>query len=614
MQFLFWILFLDFSKEESTIKKFDDMISEMKSNPIAFNISILFVSLLRSKTLCKTPESVLKTLLCDKAKRNIIEKHIFLLQKDMKYFTPSEIELLCFTAYFKPDSKFSWFLLFQTRIIYIVFCEFKDIMESYFTHLNDKCEFIEYINSYVSKYYFEEIQDDEDFFENIQENEKKIILNDFKEISMAYSKGVASNETMRSTEESTSNRNPDLSGGIQKYFGSLNSKLNKNKISENKVRKDIRQHTIFSKKPIYIDHEHVRKDMIAKAKNCHVTYGFHSDLTILFELIFEKYFHSSFDKEFYREHFNPEILKIYKVLSENPDEKIREIAFENFYKIIFTYFEKHIKNLLSHVRSESFFKYKDINAFFLDLSCHIRLENPTPCGLSFKSLNSNPNEIFCNSEYVFVFDIDDTLFPTDKISSAFEEIPGLLYTTPDRPLKDFLIKQEKLQTSKTEEEWEKIVEKFLQMNEFSKLSTILSHLKFKNKLKETLQRIQHRKICFTNAKNDWAYYVLKELDLLDCFDVVIHREYESLVTSVLKPDEKAYEFVEKFLRISTSNIYFFDDKSENIEAATKRGWKAFQVTESLVDVIKESLKSLEKSMKKNRRKNFFKRFLCTTRL
>ncbi|TBT98242.1 hypothetical protein CWI36_2471p0010, partial [Hamiltosporidium magnivora] len=73
-------------------------------------------------------------------------------------------------------------------------------------------------------------------------------------------------------------------------------------------------------------------------------------------------------------------------------------------------------------------------------------------------------------------------------------------------------------------------------------------------------------------------------------------------------------FVEKFLGISTSNIYFFDDKSENIEAATKRGWKAFQVTESLVDVIKESLESLEKSMQKNKRKNFFKRFLCTTRL
>ncbi|KAK1350170.1 hypothetical protein LUQ84_3551 [Hamiltosporidium tvaerminnensis] len=445
MQFLFWILFLDFSKEESTIKKFDDMISEMKSNPIAFNISILFVSILRSKTSSMVAlESVLKTPLCDKAKRDIKEKHFNSLQKDMKYFTPSEIELLCFTAYFKPDSKFSWFLLFQTRIIYIVFCELRDIMESYFTHLNDKCEFIEYINSYVSKYYFEEPQDDEDFFENIQENEKKIILNDFKEISMAYSKGVASNETMRSTEESTSNRNPDSSGFFQKIFRSLYSKWNKNKISENKVRNDIRQHTIFSKKPIYIDHEHVRKDMIAKAKNCHVTYGFHSDLSILFELIFEKYFHSSFDKEFYREHFNPEILKIYKVLSENPDEKIREIAFENFYKIIFTYFEKHIKNLLSHVRSESFLKYKDINAFFLDLSCHIRLENPTSCGPSFISLNSNPIKSLCKSEYVFVFDIDDTLFPTHKISSGFNKIPGLFNTIPDRPLKDFLIQKRKL--------------------------------------------------------------------------------------------------------------------------------------------------------------------------
>ncbi|TBU01130.1 putative pyrimidine 5'-nucleotidase [Hamiltosporidium magnivora] len=401
---------------------------------------------------------------------------------------------------------------------------------------------------------------------------------------------------MRSTEESTSNRNPDSSGFFQKIFRSLYSKWNKNKISENKVRNDIRQHTIFSKKPIYIDHEHVRKDMIAKAKNCHVTYGFHSDLSILFELIFEKYFHSSFDKEFYREHFNPEILKIYKVLSENPDEKIREIAFENFYKIIFTYYEKHIKYLLSRVRSESFLKYKDINAFFLELSCHIRLENPTSCGPSFISLNSNPIKSLCKSEYVFVFDIDDTLFPTHKISSGFNKISGLFNTIPDRPLKDFLIKKEKFWTRKTEEVCEKIVEEFLQMNEFSELSTILSHLKFKKELKETLQGIQHRKICFTNANNVWAYYVLKELDLLDCFDVIIHRESENSVTSVCKPNEKAYEFVEKFLGISTSNIYFFDDDSANIEAASKRGWKAFQVTESLVDVIKESLESLEKSL------------------
>lgn len=57
----------------------------------------------------------------------------------------------------------------------------------------------------------------------------------------------------------------------------------------------------------------------------------------------------------------------------------------------------------------------------------------------------------------------------------------------------------------------------------------------------------------------------------------LQHHFLSQCIGAIKPDERIYQHVERTLGFSPSEIVFFDDLSENIEAARRRGWRAHQV-------------------------------------
>ncbi len=61
-----------------------------------------------------------------------------------------------------------------------------------------------------------------------------------------------------------------------------------------------------------------------------------------------------------------------------------------------------------------------------------------------------------------------------------------------------------------------------------------------------------------------------------------------------KPEEKAYEIVEKTTKIKPKNILFIDDVKENIEVAKLRGWQTCNAFGYELDKIKETVDSFLK--------------------
>jgi FMN phosphatase YigB (HAD superfamily) len=57
----------------------------------------------------------------------------------------------------------------------------------------------------------------------------------------------------------------------------------------------------------------------------------------------------------------------------------------------------------------------------------------------------------------------------------------------------------------------------------------------------------------------------------------LQRHFASHLLRSQKPDPAAYEAVERATGIRGEDIVFFDDRPENIEGATTRGWRSFRV-------------------------------------
>lgn len=88
----------------------------------------------------------------------------------------------------------------------------------------------------------------------------------------------------------------------------------------------------------------------------------------------------------------------------------------------------------------------------------------------------------------------------------------------------------------------------------------------------------------TNAIH-WAE-LLRAFPIMNTFR---HR-FASQELSSAKPSQEIYQMVEDILGVKPENILFFDDKSENVEAAAQRGWHARQYVsyEGLVRDLRSS--------------------------
>lgn len=103
------------------------------------------------------------------------------------------------------------------------------------------------------------------------------------------------------------------------------------------------------------------------------------------------------------------------------------------------------------------------------------------------------------------------------------------------------------------------------------------YLRPDNALRDILNGLKCRKICFTNGDNTQARAVLNALGLTTCFEAVITVDI-SRPYFVHKPMKESYEFVNQLFQVrQPENVIFFDDNIRNIQQATECGWHAYHV-------------------------------------
>jgi len=85
-------------------------------------------------------------------------------------------------------------------------------------------------------------------------------------------------------------------------------------------------------------------------------------------------------------------------------------------------------------------------------------------------------------------------------------------------------------------------------------------------------REQHRVLSLSNTNHTQWPKVLADLGAEDPF----HGHYPSHLSGFHKPDARAYQNISEQFSTGT-RIHFFDDRSDNVSAAQKLGWRARQV-------------------------------------
>ncbi|TBT98621.1 hypothetical protein CWI37_1672p0020, partial [Hamiltosporidium tvaerminnensis] len=327
---------LNISKENSDVKKFDDMISEMRL------------------------KSFLNTAILHDHIQEILKEMTDSVGDNGKNFGRNKIEMLSFITYFKRDENLS-----------------------------------KYIISYAAEYNPDKFNISIETIKEIQEQEKEMVSKELKNIMEFESSDSVSAEEVNAQKEPNLNINTKAFDVYKLYLDRVVS-LPFIKTNQDTLKSDQKQPNIFFKNCKYINYEVLQNDYFENARRCYVTYDFHP-----------------FDR----------------------------FIFFYFYKICVTYMENRIKKLVSYVKSEPFLQFKNFNAFLKKFSPHFNAENVTSCGPSFIPISVNyVGGRSQSDEKIFLFDIDDVLFPTKQIISDFKHNYPFIGKQIHLPLRDFMMK------------------------------------------------------------------------------------------------------------------------------------------------------------------------------
>ncbi|EPR78580.1 Pyrimidine 5'-nucleotidase [Spraguea lophii 42_110] len=203
-----------------------------------------------------------------------------------------------------------------------------------------------------------------------------------------------------------------------------------------------------------------------------------------------------------------------------------------------------------------------------------------------------------NTEKVFVFDVDETLYSFDC------KMQDLLAILPVECIRNKKILQN---TDDIYTEYSKkygialrgyIADKLITPDEYIDAIAKIDYkkeLQGEISLRDHLDKIPYNKICFSNSVDTHVKSTLKFLNLDGCFDYVVCANIYS-DEIICKPMEESYTQVEKLIGIENrKNIIFFDDMLKNIEQARKRGWTTYHVQKEniLKDILSEIIQEKE---------------------
>lgn len=198
-------------------------------------------------------------------------------------------------------------------------------------------------------------------------------------------------------------------------------------------------------------------------------------------------------------------------------------------------------------------------------------------------------------EQVFVFDIDETLYPfaleiKDSRHSKLHKHLESCGNSPEvaRRICDGYSEKYGVPIKGLVKEFSLSPEEYKQMS--GPDSASLSRVRRDEELRKALLGLEGRKFCMTNADARHARLALEALDLTDCFEGVFFCDYDDMEFPC-KPYPSVYRIVDGVLGVEKKqNVRFFDDSDVNIRGALNHGWRAHLVTnendlKSLLDCV-----------------------------
>ena len=195
-------------------------------------------------------------------------------------------------------------------------------------------------------------------------------------------------------------------------------------------------------------------------------------------------------------------------------------------------------------------------------------------------------------QYKLIFDLGNVLFPLD-----YDELEQWLTTTVEIYDENFKFQFDELYGNyeagdfDTPEFFSKLksdLHMVFDEDVFQKKWVSIWKRNFED-MHELIYELQkkHSLILLSNTNQMHMETYLKEQPILKAFD----KTYYSYLLGFTKPNPRIYQAVQQDLRLTPSQIIFFDDKPENVEGACKVGWQAF-VFKNATGVI-EILNNLE---------------------
>ncbi|TBU07107.1 hypothetical protein CWI36_0326p0020 [Hamiltosporidium magnivora] len=378
------------------------------------------------------------------------------------------------------------------------------------------------------------------------------------------------------------------------------------------------------------------------------------------QLDLKKYFGKIFDSNeqkikrfsFLKIYFESKLYKLYNILlRESLTEDMKKIIFKSIYFLFYKTYTEVIRNSIDNIKSLELKNFKSTNceniySYFEQILKMDEFLIGSEKATGFIPLNSLIILSINYNQIVLIFDLDNTLFPTDEIEKNGVSLNNTdIYSIGDSLRKYFLesnssndkytgsindpeslimrkndsvnkasicsiidknvsldnLKMENnlsfngtsassiITTEESFEELKMKNEHFIDQKQLPFLK-ITQHIIYKERLKIFLTNLPGKKICFTNSRKHHASYILTLLNILDCFDIIVHRgDIED--TKYIKPGVQSYIFMEKLLGVPPNLIYFYDDDYINYMMAKQRKWNSFLIKDSLEQVVTESLES-----------------------
>jgi HAD superfamily hydrolase (TIGR01509 family) len=166
----------------------------------------------------------------------------------------------------------------------------------------------------------------------------------------------------------------------------------------------------------------------------------------------------------------------------------------------------------------------------------------------------------------YVFDLDDTLMQTSRLSHEFDNMQRNIIRSGINP---------EIHGNLVQNYYDHIVPS----------EPHLYHL---------LSNLKGPKIILTNSSGNHAKYSLQAMRLNNHFYKIVNA---NSLNFIVKPHVNAYLNAEKSVRsispLSSWNFIFFDDLVENLNAAKKMGWVTVLVNKDYPHYSKEKLKQVD---------------------